>query len=54
MLGKIVGLYYETNDKGRPNAGSDWITKMVHAVSEAGFFNTDRMVAEYQEKVWSP
>lgn len=53
MLEKVVGLYYDTNDKGKFNAGSDWTTKMVHAVSEAGFFNTDRMVAEYQEKIWS-
>ncbi|MGH7198397.1 MAG: alpha-glucan family phosphorylase [Candidatus Omnitrophota bacterium] len=52
ILEKVVALYYQTNDKGRLNAGSDWITKMVHAISEAGFFNTDRMVAEYQEKIW--
>jgi starch phosphorylase len=53
MLEKVVALYYATDRNGTPDAGSDWITKMVHAISEAGFFNTDRMVAEYQEKIWS-
>ena len=53
MLEKIVKLYYETNKKGIADPASDWITKMIHAVSEAGIFNTDRMVEEYQTKIWS-
>src|SRR6185295_17307747 len=28
MLEKVVTLYYQTNNKGRLNANSDWITKM--------------------------
>ncbi len=64
MLEKVVTLYYQTNapaknpadpsfgGKGIVNFNSDWITKMVYAISEAGFFNTDRMVEEYQTKIW--
>jgi len=52
MLEQVTALYYQTNNKGKPNPDSDWITKMIHSISEAGFFNTDRMVAEYQTKIW--
>ncbi len=52
MLDKVVSLYYATNRGGNADAGSDWVTKMVHAVSEAGFFNTERMVEEYEKKIW--
>ena len=31
---------------------SDWITKMIYAIAGAGFFNTDRMIAEYEKKIW--
>jgi len=53
MLEKVVSLYYQTNAQGKLNPDSDWITKMIHAISEAGFFNTERMVEEYQTKIWS-
>lgn len=52
MLEKVVTLYYQTNPKGNLNLDSDWITKMIHAVSEGGVFNTDRMVGEYQKNIW--
>ena len=52
MLEKVVALYYQTNAQGKLNSDSDWITKMIHAVREAGFFNTERMVEEYQQKIW--
>lgn len=52
ILEQVTTLYYQTNQKGILNPDSDWITKMIHAISEAGFFNTGRMVAEYQEKIW--
>ncbi len=53
MLEKVVALYYQTNQKGNLNPASDWVTKMIHAVSEAGTFNTDRMVEEYQKNIWN-
>ncbi len=53
MLGKVMTLYYETNRKGADNHSSDWISKMIYAVAGAGFFNTDRMVAEYSKRIWN-
>ena len=53
MLEKIIKLYYETNQKGRVNLDSDWITKMIHAVSQGATYSTGRMVEEYQNKIWS-
>lgn len=53
MLERIVKLYYETNQKGRLNPDSDWLTKMAHAIAAASFFNTDRMVEEYEKKIWA-
>ena len=60
MLEKIVSLYYQTNDSAKnpadPSSGgkgdayntdSDWVTKMIHAIAAAGFFNTQRMVVQY-------
>ncbi len=52
MLEKVVTLYYETNKQGKLELNSDWLTKMTHAISEAGYFNTERMVEEYQTKIW--
>ena len=53
MLEKIVSLYYQTDRKGQENVDSDWVTKMIHAIAAAGFFNTHRMVEEYNTKIWS-
>ncbi|OIO37775.1 MAG: hypothetical protein AUJ72_03895 [Candidatus Omnitrophica bacterium CG1_02_46_14] len=52
ILEQVITLYYQTNKKGHANLNTDWITKMIHAISEAGFFNTARMVEEYQTKIW--
>ncbi len=52
MLGKVVRLYYETNAEGKLNPSSDWLTKMTYAIAAASFFNTDRMVSEYQKNIW--
>jgi len=53
MLEQVTTLYYKTAPKGTLNPDSDWITKMIHAISEAGFFSTGRMVAEYETKIWN-
>jgi starch phosphorylase len=44
--------YYETVKADSVTLDSEWIDKMIHAIAEAGFFNTDRMVEEYQKKIW--
>ncbi|HXV19069.1 MAG TPA: alpha-glucan family phosphorylase [Candidatus Omnitrophota bacterium] len=51
-LEKMIALYYQTNRGDSAQIDSEWITKMVSCVSEAGFFNTHRMVSEYREKIW--
>ena len=53
ILEEIVALYYRTNKNGVLDASSPWIDKMANAITAGGFFNTDRMVAEYQSKIWS-
>ena len=49
---KAVSLYYQTNQNGELNPHSEWLTKMAYNIAAAGFFNTDRMVTEYEKKIW--
>jgi len=49
---KAAELYYRTNKQGTLDAGSDWISKMANAIAAGSFFNTDRMVHEYEKKIW--
>ncbi len=51
-LERAAVLYYLTNAKGKVNAGSDWISKMANAIAASSFFNTDRMVGEYESQIW--
>ncbi len=45
-------LYYETLKAGNLNLNSPWIDKMIHCVERSAFFNTQRMVKEYRDKMW--
>ena len=51
-LRKIAQQYYQMNNDGRKDYSSPWIDKMMNCVSRAAFFNTQRMVQEYQQKIW--
>ena len=51
-LERVVSLYYRTAKKGAVDVSSEWITKMIHAIAAGSFFNTDRMVADYEKKIW--
>ncbi|MCR4338146.1 MAG: alpha-glucan family phosphorylase [Candidatus Omnitrophica bacterium] len=51
-LEEVVGLYYQTLSQGKVNVDSPWIDKMIHCVAQSAFFNTQRMVEEYREKMW--
>ena len=51
-LEKAVSLYYQTNRSGQADLSSEWVTKMANAVAAGAFFNTDRMVSEYEKKIW--
>ena len=52
-LEEVMALYYRTNRHGRLTADSPWITKMIHAIAAAGFFNSHRMVEAYRDTVWN-
>lgn len=45
-------LYYETLKVGNLNVKSQWIDKMIHCIQRSAFFNTQRMVKEYRDKMW--
>ncbi len=52
-LESVIKLYYETFKNGTINIESSWIDKMIHCVERSAFFNTQRMMREYKEKMWS-
>jgi len=45
-------LYYQTNNGREIKYDSPWIDKMIHCVSKAAFFNTQRMVSQYNQQMW--
>ncbi len=51
-LKEVMTLYYQTNRLGKVDAQSAWIDKMINCVRRGGFFNTQRMVEEYRNKMW--
>ncbi len=51
-LEKVLKLYYQTYKKGEILVGSPWIDKMINCIKIASFFNTQRMLQEYKEKMW--
>ena len=51
-LEKVVKLYYKTYSDGKLEIKSKWIDKMIHCVAKAAFFNTQRMVSEYNKQMW--
>lgn len=53
-LGEVMSLYYRTYQKGAVDITSPWIDKMINCVRMSAFFNTQRMVQEYNTKMWIP
>ena len=51
-LGQALQLYYQTYRDGTIHSESPWIDKMIHCVQRSGFFNTQRMVQQYNERIW--
>ncbi|MDP3981275.1 MAG: alpha-glucan family phosphorylase [Chlamydiota bacterium] len=51
-LSELTELYYTTNHNGKLSIKSKWIDMMIRCISQAGVFNTHRMVREYTEKMW--
>lgn len=48
-LEELIPLYYLTVS-GKME--SEWLDMMINCIATAGFFNTQRMVAEYNQKIW--
>ncbi len=53
VLGEAAKLYYTMNRDGVTDVQSPWIDKMIHCVGQGAFFNTQRMMREYKEKMWN-
>ena len=51
-LEDVLKLYYDTNQAGNVNVKSPWIDKMINCVEQAAFFNTQRMLEQYNERMW--
>lgn len=51
-LGEVAKLYYQTNRQGDIDLKSPWIDKMINCIRRAAFFNTHRMLKEYNDKMW--
>ncbi len=51
-LKEAVTLYYQTNQNGQINVQSPWIDKMIHCIEKSAFFNTQRMIQQYNEMMW--
>ncbi len=51
-LEQVVNLYYKTVKDGKVNLNSPWIDKMIQCVHRSAFFNTHRMVEEYNQQMW--
>lgn len=52
VLGAVTELYYQTYRENNLDIQSPWIDKMIHCVAKGAFFNTQRMMREYKEKMW--
>ncbi len=51
-LDSIMALYYQMNRQGDIDVQSPWIDKMIHCIARSAFFNTQRMVKQYNENMW--
>lgn len=51
-LEELIPLYYGTASGRTPVEQSEWLEMMINCIAEAGFFNTQRMVAEYNARIW--
>jgi len=52
-LEEMANLYYATLSGKIKLEESAWLEMMINCIAASGFFNTQRMVREYNEKIWS-
>jgi len=51
-LADLMKLYYETENGGDEGLKNGWLEMMINCIAQSGFFNTNRMVHEYNKIVW--
>ena len=51
-LEEMMSIYYDTAQGRAKVEESEWIDMMINCIAEFGFFNTHRMVAEYNQNIW--
>ena len=49
----MVSQYYDTAFGRQKIEESKWIDMMINCIVESGYFNTHRMVAEYNQQIWN-
>src|SRR3989339_499201 len=51
-LEEMVDLYYKTLSGIEKIESSEWLDMMINCIAESGFFNTHRMIREYNQPIW--
>ena len=51
-LSDVAQMYYQMNQKKTINYQSPWIDKMINCVARSAFFNTQRMMQQYNQQMW--
>jgi starch phosphorylase len=51
-LEEMAGLYYATATEKTKPEDSPWVGMMINCLAESGFFNTQRMILEYKNRIW--
>ena len=51
-LEEMAALYYATAYGKTAIEDSPWLEMMINCLSESGFFNTQRMILEYKNRIW--
>lgn len=51
-LKEAIQLYYQTSPASTVNPSSAWIDKMMNCIKRSAYFNTQRMVNQYNKEMW--
>jgi glycogen phosphorylase len=51
-LEEMARQYYSTATEKTKLAESPWLEMMINAIAASGFFNTQRMILEYKNRIW--
>lgn len=49
---ELLPLYYSAQGGKRKANESEWLDMMINCIATGGYFNTQRMVQEYEAKIW--